>query len=221
MSVLVKICGINSAEAADAVARAGADLAGLNFHPNSPRYVQPEQAGALASRLRGKLQLAVLLSNPTDSALDTAVTAVKPDYIQLHGTESAGRVAQIRARYGIDTIKVFAVADAADLASVRNYEDCADMFLFDAKAPAGANREGGHGVAFDWQILRGRKFARPWLLSGGLNPENVARALQTSEALGVDVSTGVESSLGIKSPELISQFVASARNAAFAVKAGT
>ncbi len=219
MSILVKICGINSAEAADAAARAGAELAGLNFHPNSPRHLRPEQASALASRLRGKLRLAVLLSDPSDEALAAAVAAVKPDYIQLHGLETPERVAAIRDRFRTGIIKAIAVADASDLDAAPKYEECADMFLFDAKSPAGAGREGGHGAVFDWKILRGRKFARPWLLAGGLNPENVVRAIHISAAPGVDVSSGVETAPGHKSAELIAKFVAAARSAQFAKEA--
>ena len=219
MGILIKICGINSADAADAAARAGADFAGLVFHRNSTRNLSLEQATTLASRLRGKLRLAVLLSDPSDEALAAAVSAVKPDYIQLHGTESPDRVAAIRTRFALGIIKVIAVADVSDLAAANKYETCADMLLFDAKAPSGATREGGHGSAFDWQILSGRSFARPWLLAGGLNPENVVRAIRSSDAPGVDVSTGVETSPGHKSTELIAQFVANARSARLATEA--
>lgn len=219
MGLLVKICGINSAEAADAAARAGGDLAGLAFHPKSPRNVQPEQARALADRMRGKMRLVVLLSDPSDDALASAVSAVTPDFIQLHGAETPDRVAAIRGRFKTGIIKAFAVAVASDLTVAKRYEDHADMLLFDAKPPAGSQREGGHGGAFDWQILSGRTFARPWLLAGGLNPANVVRAIQVSEAPGVDVSSGVETSPGKKSAELISQFVANARSAKFAKEA--
>ena len=215
MSLVVKICGITSAEAADAAARAGVDLAGLNLLPASPRYLRPEQAATLAARLRGKLRLVVLLSDPGDAELATAVSAVKPDFIQLHGAEPPERVAAIRSRTGIGVIKAIAVADAADVALAKRYEESADMLLFDAKPPSGASREGGHGTPFDWQILRGRSFTRPWLLAGGLNAENVARAIHASGAPGVDVSSGVETAPGQKSAELIAQFVANARSAQF------
>ncbi len=219
MAVLVKICGINAAEAADAAARAGADFAGLVFHPRSPRHVTPDQAATLAARLRGRLRLVVLLSDPSDEAVAAAMAAVRPDFIQLHGGEPPGRVAAIRSRFGVPVIKAIAVAEPSDLAGVAAYEDAADMLLFDAKAPVGATREGGHGIAFDWKILSGRKFARPWFLSGGLNPENVARALRIAEAPGVDVSSRVESAPGVKSPEKIAQFVSAARNAQFGAAA--
>lgn len=213
MGLLVKICGINSVEAADAAVRAGADLAGLAFHPRSPRNLQPEQAATLATRMRGRLRLVVLLSDPGDEALTGAIAAVRPDFIQLHGAETPERVSSVRNQFGIPVIKVISVAEAADLDRAAAYDACADMFLFDAKAPSGADREGGHGNAFDWQMLRGRTFSRPWLLAGGLNPQNVASAIRISQARGVDVSSGVESSSGRKDVDLISQFVANARSA--------
>jgi phosphoribosylanthranilate isomerase len=158
----------------------------------------------------------VLLGDPSDEELAAAVSAVKPDFIQLHGTEPPERVAAIRSGTGVGIIKAIAVADAADVALAQRYEECADMLLFDAKPPSGASRKGGHGTPFDWQILRGRSFARPWLLAGGLNAQNVARAIRASEASGVDVSSGVETAPGQKSAELIAQFVANARSASFA-----
>jgi phosphoribosylanthranilate isomerase len=220
MGLLVKICGITSAEAADAAVRAGADLAGLVLHPRSPRNLQPDHAAALASRLRGRLKLAVLLPpDPTDEALATAIAAVRPDFIQLHGAETPERVAAVRAKLGVGVIKAVAVAEAADLDRVAPFEDCTDILMFDAKPPPGADREGGHGRIFDWQLLRGRKFRRPWLLAGGLDPQNVARAIRSSEAPGVDVSSGVEDSPGHKNPELIAQFIANARSAEFVSEA--
>jgi phosphoribosylanthranilate isomerase len=161
--------------------------------------------------MRGKLQIAAVLSDPSDEVLAAAVSAAKPDYLQLHGAESPDRVAAIRDRYGVAIIYAIAVAEAGDFDQVAKYEGSADMFLFDAKAPAAADREGGHGMAFDWQMLRGRTFPRPWLLAGGLNPQNVARAIRSSQAPGVDVSSGVEISPGHKSADLIVQFVAIAR----------
>jgi len=215
MSLLVKICGITNAEAADAAASAGADLAGLNFHSRSPRYLRADQASAIAARLRGKLNLVVVLSNPSDEDLRAAVAAVRPDFVQLHGSETPERVAAIRDHTGVGIIKAIGIADPSDLAFAARYEECVDMLLFDAKPPTAATREGGHGVVFDWQILRGRSFARPWLLAGGLTPDNVARAIRASGAPGVDVSSGVETAPGRKSAELIAPFVVNARGAGF------
>ena len=213
MGVRVKICGITSAEAADAALRARVDFLGLNFHPASPRNVAPEKAASLAARARGRVWLVALLADPGDEAVAAAVAAAEPDFLQLHGQEKPARVAEIRAKFGLPVIKALPVADIADLAPVPIYEDAADMLLFDAKAPAGADRPGGHGAAFDWQLLRGRRFRKPWLLAGGLNAENVARAIAAAEAPGVDVSSGVESAPGIKSAEMIRAFVEAARSA--------
>lgn len=215
MGILVKICGINSAGAADAAAHAGADFAGLNFHPRSPRRLGVEQASSLAGRLRGRAQLVAVLSDPDDELLAGVTAVVRPDFVQLHGTETPARAAAIHTRFSIPLIKAFPIAGPDDFAPVSAYEESVDMFLFDAKPPSGAIHEGGHGIAFDWQILRGRKFSRPWLLAGGLTAENVGRAIQSSDARGVDVSSGVETAPGQKSPELIAQFVRAARNASF------
>jgi phosphoribosylanthranilate isomerase len=216
MALLVKICGINSAEAADAAARAGADFAGLVFHPKSPRFVAGEAARALADRLRGRTRLVALLADADDETISAAIKTAKPNYLQLHGRETPERVGALRSRFGLPIIKAISVADAADIAAAVVFEAAADLLLFDAKAPEDAARPGGHGAPFDWQLLRGRNFLRPWLLAGGLTVENVARAMAASAAPGVDVSSGVETAPGVKSPELIAAFVAAARNAQFA-----
>lgn len=215
MTIQVKICGIASAEAADAVLRAGADFAGLVFHPGSPRRVALGQAAQLAMRLKGRARVVALFSDPGDDELAAAIAAAKPDMLQLHGREAPPRVAEIRARFDRPVIKAVAVAEAEDFASVPQYERVADMLLFDAKPPRAATREGGHGAAFDWRLLRGRTFSRPWLLAGGLNPENVARAIGAAEAQAVDVSSGVETAPGVKDADLILRFVTSARAAQF------
>jgi len=216
MGVQVKICGVTTGEAADAAIRARADFLGLVFHPASPRHLAPEQAAALAARAKGAVRLVALLVDPADEAVSAAVSAARPDFLQLHGGEAPARVAEIRAKFGLPVIKALAVADIADLAQVPIYEDAADMLLFDAKAPAQASRPGGHGAAFDWRMLRGRRFRKPWLLAGGLDVGNVARALATAEAPGVDVSSGVESAPGVKDAEMIRAFVEAAKNARFA-----
>jgi phosphoribosylanthranilate isomerase len=215
MSVQVKICGINSAASADAALRAGADFIGLVFHANSPRNVKPEQAASLAAQIRGRARIVVLLSDADNAALDRAIAAVRPDFLQLHGRESVGRAGSIKARTGIAIIKAISVAGAQDISAASAYEKVADMLMFDAKAPANATREGGNGAAFDWQLLSGRSFARPWFLAGGLNAGNVARAISISGARGVDVSSGVEIAPGVKSPEMIASFVSAARASQF------
>lgn len=213
MGIQVKICGVTTAEAADAAIGAGADYLGLNFCPASPRYLAPEPARALAAHARGRIRLVALLTDPKDDAIVAAIAAAEPDFLQLHGAETPARVSDIRARFGLPVIKALAVAELADLASVPIYEQAADMLLFDAKAPKGADRSGGHGAAFDWRLLAGRKFSRPWLLAGGLDAQNVARAIRTAEAPGVDVSSGVETAPGVKDAQKIAAFIAAARNA--------
>lgn len=216
MAVLVKICGINSAEAADAAARGGADFVGLMFHPKSPRHVTPEAARSLAQRLRGKVRIVAVIVDPRDEDIVHVMNNAVPDFLQLHGSESPARVGEIREKFGIPVIKVLSVAEAADFANLPAYEDAADMLMFDAKPPANADRAGGHGVAFDWQLLRSRTISRPWFLAGGLTHENVSRAVAAANAPGVDVSSGVETAPGVKNPELIQSFIASARAAQFA-----
>jgi phosphoribosylanthranilate isomerase len=216
LTVSVKICGLVRAEDADAVLRAGAEFAGLVFHPRSPRRLSPENAMSLAARLRGRARIVALFADPNDDELAGVMNSVKPDFVQLHGAETPDRLAAIRSRFGCPVIKAMAIADTADFASLPAYEAVADMLLFDAKPAVGAAREGGHGRAFDWRLLRGRTMKRPWLLAGGLTAENVARAIRAAGAPGVDVSSGVESAPGIKDGQAIADFIAAARNAQFA-----
>jgi phosphoribosylanthranilate isomerase len=210
MPVSVKICGLTSVEAADAAARAGAEYGGLVFHPASPRNLSPDAAWSIASALRGRLRMVALVADADDAQLAAIIDAVRPDYLQLHGKESVARTQDIRVRFGA-VIKALPIADAADFEAAKPYEAVADMLLFDAKPPRGAARAGGHGAAFDWTLLKGRSFGRPWFLAGGLNPENVARAIDQSGAQMVDVSSGVESAPGVKSAERIVQFIAATR----------
>lgn len=216
MPIQVKICGINSVESADAAARAGADFIGFVFHPNSPRSVSAEQAASISAKVRGRVRTVALVSDADDAAIDRAIAAIRPDFLQLHGRESVDRVAAIKARTGIAVIKAISVADSGDVSGGHSFEKVADMLMFDAKAPANATREGGHGAAFDWQLLHGQRFLRPWFLAGGLNADNVARAIAISGAEIVDVSSGVETSPGVKSAEKIAAFVKAARASQFA-----
>lgn len=215
MPVKVKICGINAAEAADAALRAGADFGGLVFYPGSPRHLGLESAAALAERMRERIKIVALVVDAADEVLGQITQRLKPDFFQLHGSESPSRAADIKSRFGIAVIKAFALRQPADLDAAMAYDDIAEMFLFDAPVPAGADRPGGHGAAFDWQMLAGRRIARPWLLAGGLKPDNVARAIAVSGAAMVDVSSGVESAPGVKSESLILDFVAAARQPSF------
>lgn len=207
MSIAVKICGITSLEAVDAAIASGAVYGGLVFHPKSPRFVTLDQARMLADRMRGRLKIVALVADMDDAQLKAMIDAVRPDFLQLHGNESVARAAQVRAAFGLPLIKALPVAEAADLDAASAYEAVADMLMFDARPPKGAERAGGHGAAFDWQLLAGRVFSRPWFLAGGLNPENVARAAILSGANLVDVSSGVESAPGVKDAARIAQFI--------------
>jgi phosphoribosylanthranilate isomerase len=211
MSVAVKICGINSVSAADAVVRAGGDFGGLVFFAKSPRALSVDAGAQLAARMRGRLKLAALVVDADDAELERIASKVQPDFFQLHGWESVARAAEISARFHIPVIKAFSVSEPADLAKASAYDDVAEMFLFDTPPAASATRPGGHGVAFDWRMLSGQHFRRPWLLAGGLTPANVARAIEVSGARMVDVSSGVESAPGVKSEQLIADFVAAAK----------
>ena len=211
MAISVKICGLTSAEAANAAMRAGAAYGGLVFHHASPRNVSLDAAWSIASALRGKLKMVALVADADDAQLAAIIEAVRPDYLQLHGSESVARTQDIRVRFGA-VIKALPIAEAADFDAVKPYEAVADMLLFDAKPPKGAERAGGHGNAFDWTLLKGRNFNKPWFLAGGLDPDNVARAIELSGAGLLDVSSGVESAPGVKSADRISQFIAATRH---------
>ena len=211
MAIAVKICGLTSVEAALAAARAGAEYGGLVFHPASPRNLSMEAAWGIASALRGKLKMVALVADADNDTLAAIIDAVRPDFLQLHGRESVARTQDIRVRFGA-VIKALPIGSAEDFEAVPPYESVADLLMFDAKPPKGAVRGGGHGAAFDWQLLAGRKFARPWFLAGGLTPDNVARAIELSGANMVDVSSGVESAPGVKDAALMADFIHAARN---------
>ena len=211
MTVAVKICGLSSPDAIDAAVSAGAVYGGLVFHPKSPRFVVLGQARLLAERMRGRLKSVALIADMDDADIAELVKTVAPEFLQLHGSESVQRTAEIRTRFGLPVIKALPVAEAADLAAAADYEKVADMLMCDAKPPKGAQRPGGHGAAFDWKILSGRSFVKPWFLAGGLDPENVARAIELSGAELVDVSSGVESAPGVKDAARIAAFINAAR----------
>jgi phosphoribosylanthranilate isomerase len=221
MTVAVKICGLNSREAAEAAIAAKADFGGLVFFPKSPRHVSLEAARSIAALLRGKAQIVTLLVDPKDEDILQITAAVDPDLIQLHGNEGPARVAAIAALAARPVIKAIAVAEAEDVAAAHAYENAADYLLFDAKANAFATRPGGLGTAFDWQLLSRSSFRKPWGLAGGLTPNNVARAIRIAAPHFVDASSGVEDAPGKKSAEKIAAFVSAARNAPYTTaKAG-
>lgn len=214
MSLLVKICGITTMPIVDAAIEAGADMIGLVFFERSPRNVSPGIAGALAERARGRAGIVALTVDATDDALAAIMAGLRPDLIQLHGAETPERVADIRARFSVKAMKAIGVAQACDLAPVRAYAAVCDMLLVDAKPPKDAAAlPGGNGLSFDWRLVAGLDPGRPVMLSGGLNPANVADAVRLTRLSGVDVSSGVESAPGVKDADKIRAFVAAARQA--------
>jgi phosphoribosylanthranilate isomerase len=202
---IIKICGMNDAGSIAAAARSGASHVGFNFFPPSPRYVPPAQARTLTANLAPHLTRVALLVDPTDEAIDEAIAAIGAHAIQLHGSETPERVAEVRDRTGLIVIKALPVTTADDLEAAWSY-DAADMILFDARPPQDATRPGGNGVSFDWSVTAGFELDRPWILSGGLTPDNVAEAIRVSGAMHVDVSSGVEAAPGVKSPRRIVAF---------------
>lgn len=213
MSVKVKICGIKSPEALQAALAARADFVGLNFYPPSPRSLTPDVAAELAELGRDHTAIVALVVDAEDAFIDEIVRKVDPDFLQLHGSETPERAAEIVQRWGKPVIKAIKVETAEDAAGALAYADIAALILFDAKAPktlAGA-LPGGNGLAFDWHLLDDVKDRVPFMLSGGLTPENVGDAIAATGAEIVDVSSGVETAPGIKSPDLIRQFIDAAR----------
>lgn len=210
MSVAVKICGIKTADAIDAAA--GAAFVGFNFFARSPRYVEPDTAKVLATALPSAVRRVAVVVDPDDALLATLVATLAPEFVQLHGRETPARAAEIRARFGLGIIKALAVAEPSDLAAADEFAPVADWLLFDAKPPQRPDAlPGGNAVSFDWAMLQGRHFALPWMLSGGLDPANVAEAIAISGARAVDVSSGVESAPGRKDPARIAAFLRAAR----------
>jgi phosphoribosylanthranilate isomerase len=218
MPVLVKICGLKTPETVAAALDAGADMIGLVFFARSPRNIAVPEAAALAGLARGRAEIAVLTVDADNATLDAIVAGVRPDWLQLHGRETPERVAAIRQRFGLRVMKALPVATHADLAHVTNYAGVADRLLFDAQPPRDATRPGGLGTPFDWHILEQLDPGAPFMLSGGLNAENVAEALRITRAGGVDVSSGVERAPGEKDPDKIRAFIHAARVAAAAME---
>lgn len=206
----VKICGLSDEASVDAALEGGARYIGFVFFAKSPRNIAHDRAAALAARIRGRADIVALTVDADDGALETIRARLAPDYIQAHGQEPPARVASMQRFASKGIIKVLHVARAADLAAADAYLGPAAMLMFEAKPPEGADRPGGNGMPFDWGILKGQRFTRPWLLAGGLTPENVSEAIATSGAQLVDVSSGVEKAPGIKDPLRIEAFLAAA-----------
>jgi phosphoribosylanthranilate isomerase len=208
--IRVKICGLRTEADVLAVAAAGAAYAGFVFFAKSPRHLTLDQARVLAFAAPPGLAKVALTVDADDAALDALIEAVPLDMLQLHGHESPDRVAAIRARYGLPVMKAVGVADEGDLSALMDHSLAADQILIDAKPPKGADLPGGNGLSFDWRLVAQRRWLRPWMLAGGLTPDNVAEAIRLTNARQVDVSSGVESAPGIKDPARIAAFVAAA-----------
>ncbi|MGB1388427.1 MAG: phosphoribosylanthranilate isomerase [Paracoccaceae bacterium] len=209
--IQVKICGLTDLAGIEASVNAGARYLGFNFFPKSPRYVTPAQAAELATAVPPGV-CKVALTVDADNALLDDITGQAPfDMLQLHGHETPERVAAVKARYGLPVMKVVGVANAEDLANVEAHSTVADQILVDAKPPKGAVLPGGNGIAFDWRLIAGRRWLVPWMLAGGLTPENVSEAIAQTGARQVDVSSGVESAPGCKDADMIADFLASTK----------
>ncbi|WP_183705817.1 phosphoribosylanthranilate isomerase [Rhizobium sp. BK049] len=202
----IKICGLKTPEAIDRALKRGATHIGFIFFEKSPRYVEPDVAAKLAGPARGRAKIVAVVVDPTNDDLDEIVSLLKPDILQLHGNESPEHVLTIKALYGLPVMKVFSVRTADDLKRVEAYIGIADRFLFDAKAPKGSELPGGNGISFDWSLLGWLDGSIDYMLSGGLNKDNVADALVKTKARGIDVSSGVETEPGVKSVALIDEF---------------
>lgn len=202
----IKICGLKTSEAVDRAIARGATHIGFIFFPKSPRHVDPEIAAELAEPVRGRVKIVAVTVDASEEELDDIVHLLKPDVLQMHGHETPERILQVKALYGIPVMKAFSVREASDLERIDPYVGVADRFLFDAKAPAGSELPGGNGVSFDWNIMASLDASVDYMLSGGLNKDNVGLALASTRARGVDVSSGVESAPGIKDIVMIDAF---------------
>jgi phosphoribosylanthranilate isomerase len=214
MSETIKICGLSTRDSVDAALDAGADMIGLVRYERSPRHVSLEVGRALSQAAKGRAVVVALTVDPDDAELDAIMQDLAPDLLQLHGHESPARVAEIRARAGIPVMKAIGIADEVDLAAIPAYAAVSDRLLLDAKPPRDAGAlPGGNGLAFDWRLIDALDPGLDFMLSGGLNPENVAEAAALANVSGIDVSSGVESAPGVKDPERIAAFVHAARAA--------
>jgi len=213
MSLVVKICGLSTPAALGAAIEAGADMVGFVFFPPSPRHLGYEAARALGARVPGNVRKVALTVDADDATFAAIIEALRPDMLQLHGKEPSARLTALKARFGLPLMKAIPVETRTDLAAVAPYAGIADRFLFDARAPREATRPGGLGRSFDWHVLENIDSGVPYMLSGGLNAQNVAEALRITRAPGVDVSSGVESAPGVKDAAKIREFIRAARSA--------
>jgi phosphoribosylanthranilate isomerase len=211
MSLIVKICGLTTRETLDVALDAGADMVGFVFFPPSPRHLSLESARGLGKAAKRRAIKVALTVDADDATLANIVEALQPDILQLHGGETVARLRDIKQTFSLQVMKALAVETSADLASLPGYAAVADRILFDARAPKEATRPGGLGAVFDWHVLENLDLKLPFMVSGGLNAQNVAEAVRVTGAGGVDVSSGVERTPGSKDPEMIRAFIRAAR----------
>src|SRR6202030_1635135 len=211
MPLIVKICGLSTRETLDVALDAGADMVGFVFFPASPRHLGLEMARDLGQRVKRRAAKVALTVDADDATLANIVEAMRPDILQLHGSETVARLRDIKQKFGLPVMKAMPVETSADLAALPGYAAVADRILFDARAPKEATRPGGLGAVFDWHVLENLDLKLPFMVSGGLNAGNVAEAVRVTRGGGVDVSSGVEHAPGIKDPEMIRAFIRAAR----------
>jgi phosphoribosylanthranilate isomerase len=211
MSLIVKICGLSTRETLDVALDSAADMVGFVFFPPSPRHLNLEVARDLGQAVKSRAAKVALTVDADDATLAGIIEALQPDLLQLHGSETAARLREIRQKFALPVMKALPVETSADLAILPGYADVADRILFDARAPKEATRPGGLGAVFDWHVLENLDLKLPFMVSGGLHAGNVAEAVRVTRAGGVDVSSGVERAPGIKDPEMIRAFIRAAR----------
>lgn len=209
MAVSAKICGLNTLESIDAAVAGGADFIGIVFYPHSPRYVALNEAARLVRDVPPEISKVGLFVDATDATISETLDAVDLDMLQLHGSETPERLVHLREAFGRTTMKAIKVEGVSDVTTAEMFDSSVDWLLFDAKPPKGmiGALPGGNALAFDWHLLEGRSWKKPWMLSGGLNLENVTDAVSISGAVVVDISSGVEDSPGLKSSSKIQKFL--------------
>jgi len=213
MTTHAKICGLTTPETLDAALAGGAAFVGAVVFPNSPRHIEPLHAATLFERARGKARIVAVTVDADDALLTEIALILRPDLIQLHGSETRERAKQVRMLTGAGIIKVLPIRTHEDFAGAEAWEPFADHLMFDARPPEGSHLPGGVGARFDWTLLADRAFRQPWFVAGGLTPDNVAQAILVSGAPLVDVSSGVESAPGVKDAALIAAFLGAVRSA--------
>jgi phosphoribosylanthranilate isomerase len=213
MTLDIKICGLKTEEAVDRAVALGATHIGFIFFQKSPRHIEPADAGRLADRIRGKAKIVSVSVDADNDDLDEIIALIRPDMLQLHGKETPDRVLTVKAVTGLPVIKALSIQTADDLKKIEPYEGIANRYLFDAKPPKGSELPGGNGVSFDWRLLAGFDPSVDYFLSGGINKDNVGEALRIARPRGIDASSGLESSPGVKDPTMIEEFFAAVRRA--------